>query len=246
MLKDKVIEFNVIIDDFYKNFLSELENLKKLEQSDKKFRNRDGKLSDTEMMSIILLFQHSNFINFKRFYLDFVCVYLTDLFPELISYERFVERPKRLFLPLVLFLKYKGLGKCTGINFIDSTKLEVCEIQREKEHRVFLGLAEKGKTTMGWFFGFKLHLIINDKGEILSFYLTKGNVDDRDIRVLSDITKDVFGKLFGDRGYISKALSKLLFQDGIQLTTKVRKNMKKQNLSDITLFSLEKEQLLKA
>ncbi|RMG78671.1 MAG: IS982 family transposase, partial [Bacteroidetes bacterium] len=137
----------------------------------------------------------------------------------------------RVMLPLMLFLKHRCMGKSRGINFIDSTILRVCHIKRVRQHKVFRRVAEIGKSTMGWFFGFKLHLIINDKGEILSFYLTKGSVDDRNIKVLKAMTKDIFGKLFGDRGYISKALSELLFQDGIQLITKVRKNMKVQNLS---------------
>ena len=99
---------------------------------------------------------------------------------------------------------------------------------------------------MGWFFGFKLHLIINDKGELLSFYLTKGNVDDRNIEVMSSMTKAIFGKLFGDKGYISKALAQLLFQDGIQMITKVKKNMKKQNLSDIDAILLRKRALVES
>ena len=79
---------------------------------------------------------------------------------------------------------------------------------------------------MGWFFGFKLHIIINDKGEILSFYLTKGNVDDRDAKAITQMTKELFGKLFGDKGYISKALSDIQFGNGIQFITQVRRNMK--------------------
>lgn len=99
---------------------------------------------------------------------------------------------------------------------------------------------------MGWFFGFKLHLIINDREELLSFYLTKGNVDDRNVQVMTAITKEIFGKLFGDKGYISQALSELLFQDGIQQITKVRKNMKKQNLSDVDAILLRKRALVES
>ncbi len=97
---------------------------------------------------------------------------------------------------------------------------------------------------MGWFFGFKLHLIINDKGEVMAFYLTKANVDDRNIKVLSNMTSDIFGKLFGDKGYLSKALSELLFQDGIQLITKVRKNMKPKPLSDSEKILLRKRAII--
>lgn len=246
MLRDKVIEFFVKLDDFQQEFTKNMENHPKLVDTKVKRRNRKGKLSDSEMMSIYLLFHFGQFTNFKHFYLQYVCKHLNDLFPDLVSYERFTARQERVLLPLMLYLKYRGLGKSRGINYIDSTLLRVCHIKREKQNKVFKGLAEKGKSTMGWFFGFKLHLIINDKGELLSFYLTKGNVDDRNIELMTAMTKEVFGKLFGDKGYISRALSELLFQDGIQLITKVRKNMKKQNLSDVDAILLRKRALVES
>lgn len=246
MLRDKVTEFFVEMDDFCIEFASQLENRPLLEDSSANRRNRKGKLSDSEMMSIYLLFHFGQFTNFKHFYNQYVCRHLTDLFPCLTSYERFNARQDRILLPLMLYLKYRGLGKSGGINYIDSTLLRVCHAKREKQHRVFKGIAAKGKSTMGWFFGFKLHLIINDKGELLSFYLTKGNVDDRDIELMTAMIKEVFGKLFGDKGYISKALAELLFQDGIQLITKVRKNMKEQNLSDIDAILLRKRALVES
>jgi len=245
MLRDKVTEFFVEMDDFCIEFASQLENRPLLEDLSVKRRNRKGNLSDSEMMSIYLLFHFGQFTNFKHFYNQYVCKHLTGLFPSLISYERFNARQGRILLPLMLYLKYRGLGKSRGINYIDSTLLRVCHSKREKQHRVFKGIAAKGKSTMGWFFGFKLHLIINDKGELLSFYLTKGNVDDRNIELMT-MTKEVFGKLFGDKGYISKALAELLFQDGIQLITKVRKNMKQQNLSDVDAILLRKRALVES
>ena len=246
MLRDKVTEFFVEMDDFCLEFASQLENRPLLEDPSAKRRNRNGNLSDSEMMSIYLLFHFGQFTNFKHFYNQYVRKHLTDLFPDLISYERFNARQERILLPLMLYLKYRGLGKSRGINYIDSTLLRVCHVKREKQHRVFKGIASKGKSTMGWFFGFKLHLIINDKGELLSFYLTKGNVDDRNIELMTTMTKQVFGKLFGDKGYISKALAELLFQDGIQLITKVRKNMKEQNLSDVDAILLRKRALVES
>ena len=245
MLKDKVSEFYVEMDDFYKEFELELSKRPQIEDSIKR-RNRKARLSDSEMMSIYLLFHFGQFTNFKAFYQQYVCKHLQDCFPDLISYERFNARQQRIMLPLLIYLKYKGLGKSRGINYVDSTILRVCHIKREKQHKVFDGVAEKSKSTMGWFYGFKLHLIINDKGELLSFYLTKGNVDDRDIEVMSQMTKDIFGKLYGDKGYISKALADLLFQDGIQMVTKVRKNMKKQNLSDVDAILLKKRALIES
>jgi len=77
----------------------------------------------------------------------------------------------------MMYLKYRGVGKSRGINYIDSTLLRVCHIKREKQNKIFKGVATNEKSTMDRFFGFKLHLIINDRGELLSFYLTKANVD---------------------------------------------------------------------
>jgi hypothetical protein len=142
------------------------------------------------------------------------------------------------------FLHYCCRGECTGISFIDSTVLRVCHNKRIKRNKTFKGIAEVGKSTMGWFFGFKLHLIINDKGEILSFYLTKGNVDDRDAIAITNMTQEIFGKLFGDKGYISKALSDLLFGNGIQLITAVRRNMKTKALSNEEKILLRKRSVI--
>ena len=246
MLRDKVTEFYVSMDDFCKEFENQIEFYPKLADRQIKRRNRKGKLSNSEMMAIFLLFHYGQFTNFKHFYNQYVKPYLSDLFPDLVSYERFNARQERIFIPLMLYLKYSGLGKTNGINYIDSTLLRVCHIKREKQNKVFKGIATKGKSTMGWFFGFKLHLIINDKGELLAFHLTKGNIDDRNLEVMTAMTKDVFGKLFGDKGYISKALKQLLFDDGIQLITKVRKNMKTQNLSDIDAILLRKRALVES
>ncbi len=104
--------------------------------------------------------------------------------------------------------------------------MEVCHNRRIHSHKVFKGIAERGKSSTGWFYGFKLHLVINDKGEILSFYLTPGNVDDRNPKVIESLAKELFGKLFGDKGYLSKKISNILFSKGIQLITKLKKNMK--------------------
>jgi len=118
------------------------------------------------------------------------------------------------------------MGKCTGVSFIDSTPLRVCHIRREHSHKVFKGIATKGQCSIGWIFGFKLHIVINDKGEILDFLLTQGNVDDWEPLKNKNFHDNIFGKLFGDKGYISKSLFEELFIDGIHLIIKPRKNMK--------------------
>jgi hypothetical protein len=125
-----------------------------------------------------------------------------------------------------MFFQTCALGKCSGISIIDSTPLRSCHIKREHSHKTMRGWAEKGKCTMGWFYGFKLHLVINDKAEIIQWLLTPGNVDDREPLKDKEFTKKLFGKLFADRGYISQSLFEELFVDDIHLVTKLRKNMK--------------------
>ena len=147
---------------------------------------------------------------------------MTEEFPHLVSYNL----QQQVALPLVLFLKTCRMGTCTGISFIDSTALKVCHIKREHQNRVFEGSATKGKSTLGWFFGFKLHIIINDKGEIISFVITQGNVDDRQPLSMESFIRNVSGKLYADRGYISQKLAEILFVDGIHFVAKMRNNMK--------------------
>ena len=127
---------------------------------------------------------------------------------------------------MTMFLKMQCLGDCTGITYVDSTPIRVCKNKRIKQNKVFKGIATVGKSTMGWFFGFKLHLIVNEKGDILNFVITQGNVDDR--APLNDVSflEKIKGKLYGDKGYISAKLTQLLFVDGIQLITGIRNKMK--------------------
>jgi len=147
---------------------------------------------------------------------------------------------------LVLFLKTSCLGKCTGISFVDSTTLAVCNNRRIHNHKVFNGLAERGKSSMGWFYGFKLHLIINDKGEILNFIITQGNTDDREPLKNNQFIEKIFGKLFGDKGYINEKLMKMLFVDGIHLITKLRKNMKGKVMSVTDSILLRKRSVIES
>lgn len=147
-------------------------------------------------------------------------------FPETVSYNRFVELQKKAAVPMGVFLKTCCLGSCTGVSFIDSTPLRACHIKREKQNKVFKGAATKGQCSLGWFFGFKLHLIINDRGEILDFMFTQDNVDDREPLKNENFHKRIFGKLFGDKGYLGKDLFEQIFVDGVHLVTKIRKNMK--------------------
>lgn len=157
-------------------------------------------LSASEIMTIIIHFHSAQYRNFKAYYTTHVMRHLRSEFPKLVSYNRFVELMPLVLVPLCLYL-HTRFGPVTGISFIDSTPLPVCHNRRIDRHKVFAGLAARGKTSMGWFFGFKLHLVVNDQGDLLALYLTPGNVDDR--KPVPRLTERLFGKLFGDKGYIS-------------------------------------------
>jgi hypothetical protein len=131
-----------------------------------KCRNRQGSLCLSEIMTILIHFHQSHYRNFKSYYTQHVQEYLSGEFPGLVSYQRFIELMPRALVALAVYLR-RSFGRCTGISFVDSTPLAVCRNQRIKRHKVFVGLAARGKTSMGWFFGFKLHLVVNDQGELL-------------------------------------------------------------------------------
>ena len=143
-----------------------------IEDKKTKHRNKPNRMSDAEIIVILILFHSGGFRCFKHYYKEYVCKHLKHLFPRQVSYNRFVELEKEVLLPMTIFIKRVLLGTCTGISFVDSTPLCVCRNQRILIHKTFEGLAERGRCSMGWFFGFKLHLIINDKGEILNFRLS--------------------------------------------------------------------------
>lgn len=187
---------------------------------------RKPNLSTSEVITIMILFHHSGYRTIKCFYTQYVKVHMCHLFPKTVSYNRFVELMAGANIPLALFVKECCMGKCTGISFIDSTPLRVCKNKRISNHKVFKGIGQMGKSSMGFFFGFKLHLAVNDKGELLNFLISPGNMDDRDPLKNPNFIKAFTGKMYADKGYISAALSKILFDDGIHLITQIRKNMK--------------------
>ena len=231
-----VLELFCDVDDFCRSF-EPLWHQQSLESGSKQ-RNRARDLALSEIMTILILFHQSHYRTFKAFYTEQVCVELRADFPGLVSYTRFVEFFPSALVPLCVYL-HTCLGACTGVSFVDSTKLAVCHNRRIQKHRVFRGLADRGKTSVDWFFGFKLHLVFNDQGELLTFTLTPGNVDDR--APVPTFAARLFGKLFGDKGYLSQPLFKQLKSlFGIELITPQRKNMKKLELPLLDKLRLRK------
>ncbi len=244
LFQDKVAEIFVAVDDFCLLFEEPIKQHLISEGSDIKRRNRKASLCDSEVIALLISFHSGGFSNFKFFYIHYACVHLTEYFPGLVSYNRFIELSQRCAVAFMLFLHHCCRGECTGISFIDSTVLRVCHNKRIRRNKTFEGIAQVGKSSMGWFYGFKLHLVINDKGEILSFYLSRANVDDRNAKAITLLTEKLFGKLFGDKGYISKALTDMLFGNGIQLITAVRRNMKDKALSNEERLLLRKRAVI--
>lgn len=237
-----LLELFVSVDDFCQAFLPFWES--KLLADGSKKRRRAGQLSVSEIMTIVIYFHQSQYRNFKAYYTEHVCTHWRTEFPNLVSYERFVILMSSILGPLSAYLK-SLYGRCHGISFIDSTALSVCDNHRIHNHKVLAGLAERGKGSMGWFYGLKLHLVINDCGEILACQITPGNMDDR--KPVPTLCKHLFGKLIADRGYISQPLFEQLLQTfGVQLITKLKKNMKNRLLPLMDKLLLRKRAIIES
>ena len=190
-----LLELFCEVDDFCQEF----ETVYSQQQlGNGKKRGRKARMSKSEIMTILILFHQKSYRNFKSFYTDYVLTNLKSEFPSLVSYNRFVELTPTVMLELCAYLRSK-YGQCSGISFVDSTSIAVCHNKRINRHKVFAEDARRSKTTMGWFYGFKVHLIVNDVGELLATQLTPGNTDDR--VALEEMVESVFGKVFGDKGY---------------------------------------------
>jgi len=228
-----------LVDDFCKTFMPEWHA--SLIENQIRQKPWSCQMSPSEIMLIMILFHQQQYRNFKTFYLMHVQKYMSTDFPTLLSYSRFVEQMKSITVPLFFFLMHLPKSE-TGVYFIDSTTLKVCHIKREKQHKVFKGKAEKSKSTMGWYYGFKLHIVVNSRGDIMNLKLTSAKEDDR--KPVEDLTQELFGKLVGDKGYISKSLKEKLLDKGLELLTKVRKNMKPQEMSLINKLLLRKRAIV--
>jgi hypothetical protein len=210
------------IDDFCQVFEPQWQS--RLLSTGVKRRGRARSLSLSEIMTILVSFHQQSYRNFKHFYQKHVCRYWASEFPNLPSYQRFVDWIPSTLMPLCVYLKH-CFGPCSGISFIDATALKVCHNRRINQHQVFSKLAARGKTSVDWFYGFKLHLVVNEQGELLNITLTPGNTDDR--KPVPDLLAGLFGKVFADRGYVSKKLARQMLQEwGIEFFAKPKRNMK--------------------
>jgi Transposase DDE domain len=240
-----VLELFCHVDDFCQSFLPAWQA--HLLGCGARKRRRARSLSESEIMTILIAFHQSHYRDFKSFYTEHVCQYGQGEFPGLVSYNRFVECVPAVLIPLFAYLRH-CFGTCTGVSFIDSTALSVCHNRRIAQHQTFAQEAARGKTSVDWFFGFKLHFLVNECGELLSIAFTPGNVDDRTpVTAMLRQVRNLFGKLFGDKGYLSQALFDQLRQlFGIELVTKLKKKMKNRLMSLTDKLLLRKRAIVES
>jgi hypothetical protein len=239
MSEDLLISIFCSIDDFCTSFEPEFNRIL---LSKYRYLTRTPRLQLCEIMTIVVLFHFSKFRTFKDFYL-FQRSFLIQFFPSLISYNRFIELIPRSVFPLFCYLFF-SFEQCSGISFIDSTILTVCHIRRASSHKTFRGIASKGKTSTGWYFGLKLHLVINEYGGLQAFQLTSGKT--HDLIPVDFLTKKLFGYLFGDKAYLSQKMFKKLYERGLKLVTKIRSNMKNKLMSPWEKIMLQARGLIES
>jgi len=238
-----ILELFVSVDEFWQQFEPLWQ--RELLARDSTRRQRATRLHPSEIMTLIIWFHQSGYRTFKAYYMQEVLAHLGGEFPHLVSYTRFVELMGRMAVPLTVYLSTQR-GACTGISFIDSTPLAVCHPARIHQHKVFADVAARGKTSVGWFYGFKLHVIVTDQGDLLAYALTPGNVHDtRPVAHLLRQTTRLFGLLIGDKGYISQPLSDQLAQQyDVRLLTRRRSNMRPVDLDPVDHLLLRKRAII--
>jgi hypothetical protein len=218
--EQKLLEIFILTDDFVKSYKKHCLPVRAGQ------RRREPGLAMSEIMTILIYYHHSGYKCFEYYYERCVLKDLRSYFPKTPSYTRFVQLIPRCLLPLYWMGQILGrVAQATGIYFVDSKKLPVCHNRRIHSNKVFKDIAKRGKTSTGWFFGLKIHLVINNLGEVVSFVITAGNVVDNAKEVLDKLLGFIYGKCFGDKGYISKYFEHF-YEQGVELITRIRKNMK--------------------
>ena len=162
---DRIVEVFCEVDDFCKAFVPQWEA--SLLGTGGPAPRGPHRVPTSEIITLLLVLHSSGFKYLKSFYHGFAEPLLRGYFPGMPCYEHFVS-PAEKCLRAAGVLPLSRMGTRTGLYYIDSTALPVCDTHRINRHKVFAGLAERGKTSMGWFFGFKLHLVFNNANEIVA------------------------------------------------------------------------------
>lgn len=221
-------EIYVDIDDFCKTKMHLI--AKALHHCGAYKKLHPSKLSLSEVMTILVYYHLSPYKNFKAYYTRHVSEDLKRDFPDLISYDRFVALIPRTLIPLMLYLAYRCQRSLrTGIYYIDSTPLAACHPKRAHQHQTLKGFASWGRTSVGWFFGLKVHLLINHLGQLIHVRITDGSTHDANPKLLFELTHDMVGWVFGDKGYLLNTEKQAFveYQGQVIFAAKPRKGMVK-------------------
>lgn len=221
----KLIEIYVNCDDFLKDFLKSY-NQMEIESSRMNKPTREASLSPSEIMSIAVYYHLSGYKCFQYYYHQIVLKQLKDYFPTIVCYERFVALMPRVMPLLLLYLNYYRTGKATGVYYADSKKLPVCDNRRINQNKVFSQQADRGKSSTGWFYGFKVFIIVNQYGQLMKCAITKASKADNNFAWMVNLFHGFKGKIFTDKGFLSAKAFETLYANGLKIITGIRANMK--------------------
>lgn len=235
----KLIEIYVNCDDFLKDFLKNYHQ-STLEMSGIRKPTREPDLSPSELMSISIYYHLSGYKCFQYYYSQIVVKQLHSYFPKLVSYERFVALMPRVMPLLLVYLNYYRTGIATGVYYADSKKLPVCDNRRIHQNKVFADQADRGKSSTGWFYGFKVFIVVNQYGQLMKCGFTKASKADNNFDWMLSFFDGLEGKIFTDRGFLSSKAFEKLYGKGLKLITGIRTNMKNK-LVDLTEKLLHKK-----
>ena len=233
--ENKITQIFFHIDEFCKSFNAYLES----QSIGRKRRRRQPTMSISEICTILVLYHLSGFKCFKAFYLRFVMSGNCDkYFKKRLSYNRFIELVPKSLLYMNAFLMYERCVAGSGIYYADSKKVVVCHNRRIHSNKVFKGIADRGHCSVGFFYGFKLHLVIDHLGKLVKFKFTKASMADNNKDHMLSFFAGIAGKMYADKGYINQTAWSELMNNGLQIFTKIKKNMKNK------LMTLEDKLLL--
>lgn len=219
--EEKLIEIYCRVDDLHKAYRRYY-----FDKTGQYLTSIRSRMSESEVITILICYHLSGYKNFEYYYRDQILKHNKTDFPDAVSYERFVQLQTKSIDLLSLYLySLAQQSERTGMYFVDSKKIASCHIKREHTHQVMQGVSRKGKTSVGWFFGLKTHLVINNLGQIVAYDITPGNVADNNHTVLRKLLNGLKGVCAGDKGYQS-ALFEEFYQNGLVLLTKPKKNQK--------------------
>jgi hypothetical protein len=221
----KLIEMYCNLDDFV--IACEKVSSTKLIGSNSPHSFNKPCISQSEMLCIEIVYHLSGYKCFQYYYENVVIKgALKEYFPNAPSYNRFIQLKPRILMLLVLYFQCCRLGKLCGLYYADSTSLSVCDNRRIHSNKVFKTQATRAKTSTGWFYGFKLFLVVNAFGEIVKVAFTTANVADNNLQQMLKLFSKLEGLVFADKGFINQNAMQELFKNGLHLITGIRANMK--------------------